>query len=197
MFRQYGLPSAIRTDNGSPFASRAPGGLSRLSMWWMRLGILHERIEPGCPEQNGRHERMHRTLKAETAAPPRATMRQQQHSFARFEREYNFVRPHQALDYRTPSQLYVPSTRRFPSRLPALEFPPGVHIRRISQQGSLKWKCARTFISEVLAREPVGLLEVETGFEVYYGMLPIGRFDPSEHRFHPQPPVPRRPKKPS
>jgi transposase InsO family protein len=171
MFRQYGLPSAIRTDNGSPFASRAPGGLSRLSMWWMRLGILHERIEPGCPEQNGRHERMHRTLKAETAAPPRATMRQQQHSFARFEREYNFVRPHQALDYRTPSQLYVPSTRRFPSRLPALEFPPGVHIRRISQQGSLKWKCRRTFISEVLAREPVGLLEVETGFEVYYGML--------------------------
>src|SRR3954464_5651739 len=99
-----GLPEAIRTDNGSPFASRAPGGLSRLSMWWMQLGIRHERIEPGCPEQNGRHERMHRTLKQETASPPAANQRQQQTAFIAFERMYNRERPHQALEGKTPAE---------------------------------------------------------------------------------------------
>lgn len=184
MFREYGLPEAIRSDNGPPFASRAPGGLTRLSMWWLRLGIRHERIEPGCPEQNGRHERMHQTLKQETASPPRANLRQQQQSFAAFEREYNHERPHEALENRTPAEFYETSSREYPSRLPELEYPDGVLYRRISQQGSLKWKCERTFISEVLARELVGLLERdEEIFEVYYGPLLIGRLDGRRQRF--------------
>ena len=175
VFREYGLPEAIRTDNGPPFASRAPAGLSRLSMWWLRLGIRHERIDPGCPEQNGRHERMHQTLKQETASPPRPTWRQQQQAFRRFEREYNEERPHEALGYRTPAELYVASARVYPSQLPELEYPPGAHLRRISQQGSVKWKGGRAFVSEVLAREYVGLLEVEDDFfEVYYGPLFLG-----------------------
>lgn len=192
MFREYGLPEAIRTDNGSPFASRAPGGLSRLGIWWMRLGIRQERIDPGCPQQNGRHERMHRTLKAETASPPRQTLRKQQQAFLGFEREYNEVRPHQALDYRTPSQLYVPSARLYPARLPELEFPDGAQVRRISQQGSLRWKGERTFLSEVLAREYVGLLDVaDDRLEVYYGSLRLGWLDAAKQMFKPEPPVRR------
>ena len=178
VFREYGLPEAIRTDNGPPFASAAPAGLSRLSIWWLRLGIRHERIEPGCPEQNGRHERMHQTLKQETASPPQGNLRQQQQAFQCFEREYNQERPHEALGYLTPGGLYVASARVYPSRLPELEYPPGVDLRRISQQGSVKWKGARAFVSEVLARESVGLLEVEEDFlEVYYGPLFLGWLD--------------------
>jgi len=178
VFREYGLPEAIRTDNGPPFASKAPAGLSRLAMWWLRLGIRHERIEPGCPAQNGRHERMHQTLKQETASPPRANLRQQQEAFQRFEREYNQERPHEALQYRTPAALYVGSSRVYPSRLPELEYPPGAHLRRISQQGSVKWKGTRTFVSEVVGGEYVGLLEVEDQFfEVYYGPLLLGWLD--------------------
>jgi hypothetical protein len=184
MFREYGMPEAIRTDNGSPFASRAPGGLSRLSMWWLRLGIQHERIEPGCPEQNGRHERMHQTLKQETAKPPKSTLRQQQIAFVDFAQEYNQERPHEALHYRRPADLYVASARECPSRLPELEYPQGCHMRRISQQGSLKWQGERTFVSEVLGRELVGLLEREADrFEVYYGAVLLGRFDASKHCF--------------
>jgi transposase InsO family protein len=185
VFQEYGLPDAMRTDNGPPFASKAPGGLTKLSMWWLRLGIRHERIAPGCPEQNGRHERMHQTLKQETASPPRANLRQQQEAFIAFEREYNYERPHEALDNRTPAELYERSVQTYPARLPELEYPCGVLLRRISQQGSLKWKCERTFISEVLAREVVGLLEVEDGqYDVYYGSLLIGRFDVGRQRFH-------------
>jgi putative transposase len=178
VFREYGLPAAIRTDNGPPFASPAPAGLSRLNMWWLRLGIRHERIEPGCPQQNGRHERMHQTLKQETASPPSHNLRQQQQSFQRFQSEYNEQRPHQALNYRTPAQLYVASARPYPSRLSELEYVPGVELRRISQQGSVKWKGGRAFVSEVLAREYVGLLEVAEDFlEVYYGKLFLGWLD--------------------
>ena len=125
VFREYGLPEAIRTDNGSPFASRAPGGLSRLSMWWLQLGIRHERIEPGCPQQNGRHERMHRTLKQDTASPPAANRRRQQQAFATFEQVYNHERPHEALDWKTPAELYVASARNYPDRLPELNYPAG------------------------------------------------------------------------
>jgi putative transposase len=118
VFREHGLPEAIRTDNGPPFASPAPAGLSRLSMWWLRLGIRHERIAPGCPEQNGRHERMHQTLQQETASPPASNLRRQQETLARFQREYNEERPHEALGYRTPASLYAASARVYPSRLP-------------------------------------------------------------------------------
>jgi putative transposase len=195
VFREYGLPRAMRTDNGSPFASRAPAGLSRLSMWWLQLGIRHERIERGRPDQNGRHERMHRTLKQETASPPAANRRRQQQAFIAFGRMYNEQRPHEALNGKTPGDLYTCSARVFPSRLPELEYPPGVHLRRISQQGSLKWRCERTFLSEVLARQSVGLLETEEEFyEVYYGLLLVGWFDGRSHLFAPERPHPRRAK---
>lgn len=184
VFREYGLPEAIRTDNGAPFASKAPGGLSRLSMWWLRLGIQHERIEPGCPQQNGRHERMHQTLKQETAKPPRANLRQQQEAFGRFEEEYNYQRPHEALQNRKPADVYQASLRDYPSRLPDLAYPPGAHLRWVSQQGSVKWKCRRTFLSEVLAREAVGLVEIDDElFEVYYGPLLLGWLDGREGVF--------------
>lgn len=178
VFREYGLPEAIRTDNGAPFASKAPGGLSRLSMWWLRLGIQHERITPGCPQQNGRHERMHQTLKQETASPPCGTLRQQQEAFRRFEEEYNYQRPHEALQNRRPAEVYRRAHRDYPSRLPELPYPAGAQLRWVSQQGSVKWKCRRTFLSEVLAREAVGLVEVEDElFEVYYGPLLLGWLD--------------------
>jgi transposase InsO family protein len=184
VFREYGMPEAIRTDNGAPFASSAPGGLSRVSMWWLKLGIRHERIEPGCPQQNGRHERMHQTLKQETADPPSANLRRQQESFGRFEEEYNYQRPHEALENRKPAEVYEASQRVYPSRLPELEYPPGAHLRWVSQQGSVKWKCERAFVSEVLAREVVGLLEVEEElFEVYYGPLMLGWLDGREGVF--------------
>ena len=190
IFLENGMPEAMRTDNGPPFASKAPGGLSRLSMWWLRLGIRHERIEPGCPEQNGRHERMHQTLKQETAMPPRANLRQQQAAFIAFEREYNQERPHEALGNRTPAEVYAASARCYPSKLPPLEYPGGVHLRRISQQGSLKWDGERTFLSEVLGRETVGLLEVDDDYyEVYYGPVMLGWFDGQLHRFERLPAV--------
>jgi transposase InsO family protein len=192
-FRRCGLPDRIVSDNGPPFASRAPGGLTRLSMWWRRLGIQHQRIEPGRPEQNGRHERMHRALKQETANPPAANLRQQQQLFVKFERTYNEERPHEALGGKTPGEVYVPSARSYPTRVPELEYPAEASLRRISQQGSLKWRCERTFLSEVLARETVGLLETEEEFfEVYYGSLLIGWFDGRSHLFEPERPRPRR-----
>lgn len=116
-FRECGLPQAIRTDNGVPFASRAIAGLSRLAVWWMKLGIVPERIAAGHPEQNGRHERMHRTLKQETASPPAANWRAQQRAFDRFRREYNEERPHEALDMQTPAAVYTPSQRAYPPRV--------------------------------------------------------------------------------
>lgn len=191
VFREYGLPQAMRTDNGPPFASRAPGGLTRLSMWWLQLGIRHERIEPGKPEQNGRHERMHRTLKQEVANPPAANRQRQQQALLEFERVFNYERPHEALGGKTPAEVYYASAKPYPSRLPELEYPAGVHFRRISQQGSLKWRCQRTFLSEVLARQVVGLLETEEEFfEVYYGPLFIGWFDGRSHLFEPDRPQP-------
>ena len=191
-FREFGLPEAMRTDNGPPFASCAPGGLSRLSMWWMKLGIRHERIEPvaqelkahWCPEQNRGHERMHRTLKAETANPPGASLRKLQAMFRHFEKEYNEVRPHEAIKFQTPAALYVGSARNYPPRLPELEYPLGAHLRLISQPGSLKVNNERTFLSEVLARETVGLLEIdEDKFEVYSGSLLLGQLDGRTHQF--------------
>jgi len=198
VFREYGLPDRMRFDNGSPFASRAPGGLSRLSLWWVQLGIALERIAPGCPEQNGRHERLHLTLKQETANPPQATLRQQQKAFVCFERVYNEERPHEALGNRTPASVYTASVRPYPRRLPEPSFPDGVLLRRISQQGSLKWKTERTFLSEVFARHQVGLLAVEEDFfEVYYGPILLGWFDGHAHVFvADRPPSRRTPRHP-
>lgn len=183
-FREFGLPGVIHTDNGVPFASVAPGGLSRLSMWFVRLGITPERSRPGSPQDNGRHERMHRTLKQATATPPHATVRLQQKAFDSFRCEFNQHRPHEALGDLTPAACYQTGTRRYPWRVPELQYADDVHVRRVSQQGSVRWKGVRTFISEVFRYEPLGLKQFdERWLEVYYGPVALGWFDGYRHRF--------------
>ena len=175
-FREFGLPNAMRSDNGPPFASIGAGGLTKLSIWWLHLGIRLERIQPGHPEQNGRHERMHRTLRAETADPPRQTLRAQQLAFDRFRRIYNEERPHEALDQQTPASIYEPSLRRFPSRLPDLEYPPNHELRSVHLQGDIKWKGRRVFIGKALVHEVVGLENIaDATWVVRLGTHELGR----------------------
>jgi putative transposase len=177
-FREYGLPQAMRTDNGAPFASRAIAGLSRLAVWWMKLGIVPERIAAGHPEQNGRHERMHRTMKQETASPPEANRRAQQRAFHRFRREYNEERPHEALGMQTPSAVYTPSPRAYPARVREPEYDSSMHVRRVRRRGSFSWKKQDVFLSETLIGEPIGLLPVDDRiYTVYFAAFPIACFD--------------------
>lgn len=177
-FRECGMPQAIRTDNGAPFASRAVAGLSRLAVWWMKLGIVPERIAAGHPEQNGRHERMHRTLKQETASPPEANRRAQQRAFDRFRREYNEERPHEALDMETPSAVYTQSSRRYPARVPEPEYGRLFQVRRVAERGQFRWKHEHVFVSETLTGESVGLLPMDDRYyTVYFATFPIARFD--------------------
>jgi hypothetical protein len=177
-FQEYGLPEVIRTDNGSPFASTALGRLSRLSAWWIRLGITPELTEPASPSQNGRHERMHKTLKAETARRPAGTLRAQQARFNRFRREYNEDRPHEALGQETPESVYEPSARQFPRKLPELEYPRHLETRYVSENGGIRWKKCWVNVTTVLAHEWVGLEEVGDGlWDVYFSRLRLGRLD--------------------
>jgi putative transposase len=184
-FREYGLPLVIHTDNGVPFASRAPGGLSRVSMQWVKLGIVPERSRPASPQDNGRHERMHSTLKQATLRPPERTARRQQQAFDRFRQEYNHERPHEALADRPPASCYRASPRPMPRRVPELAYADDVLVRRISQQGSLRMRGERTFISEIFAYERLGLRALdERYFEILYGPLTIGYLDAYRHEFH-------------
>jgi transposase InsO family protein len=182
-FREYGMPEAIRTDNGAPFASRAVAGLSRLAVWWMKLGIVPERIEAGHPEQNGRHERMHRTLKQEVTHPVAGNRREQQRMMDKFREEYNQVRPHEALEMQTPAAIYAASPRRFPRRLPGPEYPDTMLVRTVQHKGDFRWKKHEVFVSEVLWGERIGLLPVdEHCYTVYFAQFPIARFD-SRHAY--------------
>ena len=177
-FREFGLPAIIRTDNGTPFATTALLRLSRLSVWWIRLGITPELIEPGHPEQNGRHERMHRTLKAETVRPPAGSRNAQQRRFNTFRTEYNEVRPHEALGQRPPASFYTPSTRELPSRLPEVEYPSHFELRYVSANGGIRFNCRWVNVSSVLAGEYVGLEEVgDAVWDVFYGPVRLGQFD--------------------
>lgn len=183
LFREFGLPLRIRTDNGHPFASTAIAGLSQLSVWWISLGILPELIEPGKPQQNGRHERMHRTLKAETASPPRANLRAQQRRFNEFRRVYNFERPHEALGMETPSALYRPSTRPFTERPGPLEYPGHFELRRVSGDATLRWRSRKVFASSLLKGHVVGLEQVGDGvYSVYFGPVQLGWLDEVDYR---------------
>jgi len=174
-FREFGLPWVIRSDNGTPFASTASGGLSHLSAWWVRLGILPERIPPASPAQNGRHERMHRTLKAEAADPPRATKPLQQRAFNAFRREYNEERPHESLGQMPPSTRYVKSTRPFPRKLPEVSYPDSYELRRVGYSGHIKWRNRTVYITEVLTGEVVGLTLVDDElWDVYFGPIRLG-----------------------
>ena len=188
-FREYGLPQAIRTDNGAPFASTAIAGLSRLAVWWIKLGIVPERIEAGHPEQNGRHERMHRTLKQEVAMPAAQDRRTQQRALESFRQEYNQVRPHEALGMQTPASVYRPSEREYPVRVPEPEYPSTMLVRSVHSHGHFRWKNRHdVFVSEVLWGERVGLLPIdERWYTVYFAGLPLGRFDSWQRRVLPLP----------
>jgi putative transposase len=177
-FRECGLPTAIRSDNGAPFASTGPGGLTKLSVWWVKLGIRHERIEPGKPQQNGRHERMHRTLKQETASPPRASMRAQQRAFDLFRRNYNESRPHDALAGKTPSDLYRASLRCLPEQEPRMEYPFEKDVVRVDDHGRCKWGRRTISVGAALAGEPVLFQPIdERCWEVFFGPVLLGVVD--------------------
>jgi putative transposase len=194
-FREYGLPEAIRTDNGAPFASRALCGLSRLAVWLIKLGIVPERIQPAHPEQNGRHERMHLTLKQETMSPMATNRRAQQQRFDEFRREYNQQRPHEALGMQTPASCYTASPRRFPARLPVLDYPAHMQVRKVSPAGEIAWRGHRhVFLSETLIGEPVGLEPVdgdddERWYTIYFADVPLARFDSHTWTVHRLPPA--------
>lgn len=177
-FREYGLPMAMRNDNGAPFASVGLGGISALSVWLIKLWIRPERIAPGHPEQNGRHERMHRSLKEETANPPKTNMKEQQKAFDYFREEFNTERPHEALGQEVPASLYVPSQRIFPEKLPEVEYESWVTVRQVRTNGYIKWKGGFVYISEALVGEPVGLTQInDSQWEVRFSFYPLGVLD--------------------
>jgi len=183
-FREHGLPQAIRTDNGAPFASLGLGGLSPLAVWWVRLGIDLERIEPGAPQQNGRHERMHRTLKEATAQPPARNLNAQQELFDCFRREYNEERPHEALGQETPASVYKPSPKPYPERLPEPRgYPDEWEKRRVRKGGQIKWQGRDVRLSQALWGQEIGLEPVGEGqWAVYFETLRLGTFDERKGR---------------
>ena len=184
-FREYGLPQAIRTDNGAPFASRAIAGLSRLALWWMKLGIVPERIQPAHPEQNGRHESMHLTLQQETMAPMAANRRAQQRRFDQFRSEYNQQRPHEAMAMRTPESCYTPSPRPYPARVPEPEYGSSMTVRRVGPGGQFSWKHHDVFVSETLIGERIALQPTDDrGYTIYFAEFPLGHFDSRTRTVH-------------
>lgn len=176
--RDYGLPRSVRSDDGPPFGSVASGGLSRLAVNFVKMGISPERIAPGKPQENGRHERMHQTLKREAASPPSATLRAQTRRLARFRKTYNHERPHEALGQVPPAAIYAPSRREWDGRLHAPEYPGASEIRAVRQAGTIKWRGAEPFISEVLAGERVEIFRTsEETYAVYFGPILLGHID--------------------
>ena len=166
VFTEIGLPQAIRSDNGAPFGSTGAGGLSALSVWWLKLGIEPRYIPPSSPQDNGRHERMHKTLKAETSAPAAATPAEQQARFERFRRHYNEQRPHEALDQTPPATRWQPPTRTLPPRLEDPWYDADHQIRRVRPTGQIKWRGEMVFIGEALSGELVGMAEHESGSHI-------------------------------
>jgi putative transposase len=182
LFREYGLPGAIRTDNGVPFATTGIHGLSQLNVWWMRLGIQHQRILPAHPQQNGAHERMHKTLKGEAIRPPRATLAAQQRKFNAFRREYNDERPHKTFAGRTPASLYHASRRPYTGALPPLEYPGHFLVKRITNAGTFRFKKRLLFIAKPLKQHTIGLEEVADGiWSIYFGRVLLARLDERDY----------------
>lgn len=175
IFQRHGLPERLRMDNGTPFASSGVGGFSHMSLWWKGLGIKLEYIEPGCPEQNGVHERMHRTLKAEATRPAAQTMRAQQRRFDRWREEFNQQRPHEALGQRVPAEFYERSVRVYTGQVEEARYGPEYALRRVRRTGQIKWCGQLRFISQTLRGELVGLRERETErYEVWYRDVLLG-----------------------
>lgn len=192
--REHGLPRAIRSDNGPPFAGNGAGGLSRLAVTWLKLGIRLERTDPGAPQQNGRHERMHGTLKAETARPPADTLSDQQARFDRFRQEYNQLRPHEALGQHTPASRYRASPCPYPNRIEEPHYGAEQAVRRVRSNGEIRWGGELVFLSEVLVGEPVGVSETRTGdWIVHFADWPLGLIDRRTRKLRPfAPPRPGR-----
>lgn len=183
IFKKYGLPVAIRTDNGGPFASTGLGGLSRLSVWFIKLEIIPERIQSGHPEENGRHERMHRTLKAAATRPPKSNHREQQKAFKVFISEFNNERPHEALGMLTPASMHKPSLRSYPEKLKEITYPGNYIVRKVRHNGEIKWKGEKVYVSEALAKESIGLKQKDEHlWEIYFSSYLLGILDELDMR---------------
>ena len=183
-FRTYGLPRSLRTDNGSPFATKGPGRLSHLGVWCLKLGIHVEQIDPGHPEQNGRHERFHLTLQEEAASPPSPTARQQQQRFDRVCQEFNRERPHEALGQRPPARVYVASPRPYPAVLAEPWYDATHQVRRVCETGTIKWQGTRVFLGGALRGELVGAAQTDRGdWIVRFMHVELGRIARQTHRF--------------
>jgi transposase InsO family protein len=181
-FQEYGLPRAIRTDNGVPFATQAIHGLSYLNVWWMRLGIQHQRIHPGCPQENGVHERMHRTLKRQAVKPVLRTCTAQQRSFDAFREEFNTLRPHEALDLDTPASHYTASPRAYPRQLPQLEYPGHFLVKKVTTAGTFRFQRKLLYIANSLVDQPIGLEETDDGiWAIYFNTVLIGTMDERDY----------------
>ena len=182
LFREYGLPRAIRTDNGVPFATTGIHGLSQLNVWWLRLGIQHQRIRPASPQENGAHERMHKRLKGEAIRPPRSTCLTQQRAFNGFRHEYNNERPHEALQGGTPASLYHPSRREYTGALPPVDYPGHFIVKRVTNAGTIRLKKRLLFIANSLKQHPVGLEEVDDGiWSIHFCRVLLGRVDERDY----------------
>src|SRR5947208_2435175 len=182
LFREYGLPGAIRTDNGVPFATTGIHGLSQLNVWWLRLGIQHQRTRPASPQENGAHERMHNTLKAEAIRPPRATLAPQQRAFNRFRAEYNDERPHQFLKGATPASRYRTSPRLYTGTLPPIEYPGHFIVKRVTNAGTFRFKKRLLFIANALKQHTIGLEEVDDGiWSIHFCRVLLGRVDERDY----------------
>jgi len=185
LFQTYGLPNRIRTDNGVPFASNALARLSQLSVWFIKLGIYPELIEPGKPQQNGVHERMHRTLKQEATIPPGSSLRGQQRKFDRFREEFNDERPHEALEMKRPGEVYQSSIRTMPKRIEPYDYPAHYLVRRVSRGGTIRVFHKQIFVSNTLHEDYVGLEEVDDGvYDLFYCFYHIGRYELKTNRIH-------------
>lgn len=189
LFHTYGLPRAIRTDNGPPFAS-IKMGFSRLSLWWIKLGIIHERIEPGHPEQNGQHERMHKTLKAETTRPPKANIATQQKRFDQWREEFNQERPHESLGQATPASQYSKSERAMPDSLPGYAYSADFEVRRVRHAGEILWGGRLLYVSTVLVGELIGLQRMDANlWKIWVGKLQVAILDERLRKVLPMSPV--------
>ena len=181
-FREYGVPLAIRTDNGVPFATQALHGLSYLNVWWMRLGIVHQRIHPGQPQENGAHERMHRSMKRRAIKPVQRTCAEQQGRFDAFRLEYNTERPHEALAMETPASMYTPSSRDYPNRLPKIEYPLHFQVKKVTDAGTVRFQRKLLYLANSLVEQEIGFEETDDGvWAIYFNRVLLATMDERDY----------------